>query len=117
MAMSDTNIVILMGRLTRDPKYTETEDGKEFCNFTIASNDRGSAKEKVCFQDAVTIGSTARLMRDYGKKSKKVQVVGKLFTRQRRLQDNSYEEYNIIEVDDLKFLDGKYDDREDQNGI
>ena len=42
--MQNNNVVVLLGRLTRDPELKTTTTGTEVCNFAVAC-DRGRAKQ------------------------------------------------------------------------
>ena len=80
--MSDTNSVILMGNLTRDPELRHTPSGVAVANIGLASNRKykqgDDLKEDVCFIDVTVFGSTAVAVSEYLNKGRKVLVEGRL---------------------------------------
>ena len=80
--MSDTNSLILMGNLTRDPEVRHTPSGVAVTNFGLASNRKykqgDDLKEDVCFVDVTVFGSTAKAVGDHLTKGRKVLVEGRL---------------------------------------
>lgn len=71
----DTNMVVLQGRLTRDPDTQMTQGGKCISNFCIAV---GEGKDKVSFFDVTAWEQKAEFSRDYLKKGSAVIVSGRL---------------------------------------
>ena len=59
----NANIVVMEGRLTKDPTYMKTKNGKSLCKFSIANNryyyTNGSLQKEVYFFDLVTWGYNA----------------------------------------------------------
>ena len=49
----NANIIVVEGRLTRDPSYIKTKNGKSLCKFSIANNRyyyvNGSLQKEVYF--------------------------------------------------------------------
>ena len=80
--MSDTNSVILMGNLTRDPELRHTPSGVAVANIGLASNRKyrqgDELKEDVCFVDVTVFGSTAQAVAEHLNKGRKVLVEGRL---------------------------------------
>lgn len=81
MAVSDTNIVIVSGRLVRDP---EARGGGKVASFTIASNrwfyKDGVRHEKTAFADVSAFGYEAKAVLESLMKGDTVQVEGRLDT-------------------------------------
>ena len=75
------NKVILMGRLTKDPDYKATQDGKTVAKFNLAV-DRRIGKETDFF-GVTTFGKTADFCEKYLKKGTKIVLTG-------RIQNDSY---------------------------
>lgn len=69
------NNIVVIGRLTRDPVYTEAqEDKKQRVNFTVASdNDHGTGAS---FYDCVAFGKAADIIDKWTHKGKMVAVKG-----------------------------------------
>ena len=72
--MIDTNIVILTGRITRDPDYRTTNTGSAVADFGIAV---GSG-DNVYFGSVIAWNHTADYVRRYGRKGVRVLVQGRL---------------------------------------
>lgn len=76
--MSDTNVVIIEGRLVRDIELKETKSDMEVCNFTLCSNRKIKGEPMATFIDCVAFGKMAIAIAEYRKKGDKVTVVGTL---------------------------------------
>jgi len=86
--MTDTNIVVLIGRLTRDAELKYTSQGQAVSKFSIAVN-RSKRKgdewvDEVNFFDIVLWGRIAESLHPYLSKGKAVAIDGEL--RQDRWQ-------------------------------
>jgi len=90
--MMDTNITVLVGRLTRDATLKYTEGGQAVSKFSIAVNRRRKAssgdgwEDEANFFDIVVWGKQAEGIHPYLNKSKWVSVTGEL--RQDRWQQD-----------------------------
>ena len=84
--MSDSNIVLMTGNLTRKPELRYTPQGTGIADFGLASNRRykvgDDVKEEVCFIDVTVFGSTAVAVASHLDKGRKVLVEGRLRFRQ-----------------------------------
>ena len=69
------NIIILKGRLTRDPEINYTQSGKAVCSFDIAYN---QTKEKVFFFNCQAWEKTAENITKYFKKGNEILFQGEL---------------------------------------
>ena len=80
--MSDTNLIVLTGNLTRDPELRHTPSGVAVANIGLASNRKyrqgDELKEDVCFVDVTAFGSTAQAVAEHLVKGRKVLVEGRL---------------------------------------
>ena len=80
--MSDTNMIVLTGNLTRDPELRHTPSGVAVANVGLASNRKykqgDELKEDVCFVDVTVFGSTAVAVAEHLNKGRKVLVEGRL---------------------------------------
>ena len=80
--MSDTNIVVMAGNLTRKPEIRYTPKGTGIADFGLASNRRyrqgDDVKDEVCFIDVTVFGSTAEAVVKHLDKGRKVLVEGRL---------------------------------------
>ena len=86
---TDLNLVMLLGRLTRDPELKQTGSGTSYCRFSIANNRNytqgGERKEEVSFFNCVAWGKQAEIISRYCRKGKQVAIEG-------RLKQNSWED-------------------------
>ncbi|ELV05710.1 single-stranded DNA-binding protein, partial [Brachyspira hampsonii] len=59
----NANIIVIEGRLTKDPTYMKTKNGKSLCKFSVANNrfyyTNGTLQNEVYFFDLVTWGYNA----------------------------------------------------------
>lgn len=69
------NIVILMGRMTRDPELKFTSGGKAFANFSLAVQ---KTKDEVEFIDCTVWEKTAETIAEYFRKGNRILVQGRL---------------------------------------
>ena len=80
--MSDANVVVLSGNLTRRPELRYTPSGAAVSDFGLASNRKygkgDDQKEEVCFVDVTVFGSTAEAVATHLAKGRKVVVEGRL---------------------------------------
>ena len=80
--MSDANVVVLSGNLTRRPELRFTPSGAAVSDFGLASNRKygkgDDQKEEVCFVDVTVFGSTAEAVATHLDKGRKVVVEGRL---------------------------------------
>ena len=80
--MSDSNIVLLTGNLTRKPELAYTPKGVGVAHFGLASNRKyrsgDEVQEDVTFVDVTVFGSTAEAVAKYLDKGRKVLVEGRL---------------------------------------
>lgn len=100
----DTNIIVISGRLTRDPENRITGAGKAVCNFSIACND---SDEKVNFFDCQAWEKTAEIITEYCKKGNKILITGRI-NQQRWDDDNGVKhQKNVINIQSFEFMGGK----------
>lgn len=100
------NKVILIGNLSRDPEYKQTNSGKGVCNFTLAVNRRKSkeGQQEADFINCVAWEKTAELVHSYLSKGRKCGVTGQIQTRSYKAQDGSTRYVTEVLVDDVEFL-------------
>lgn len=69
------NVVILMGRMTRDPELKYTSSGKAFANFSLAVQ---KTRDEAEFIDCVAWEKTAETIAEYFRKGNKILIQGRL---------------------------------------
>lgn len=83
--MADVNVVILAGRLTRDPEHRTTPNGSSVAKFGLAIGRKfkgkdGNVQEETTFVDVDAWGKQAAAIAQYCKKGSPVLVQGSLRT-------------------------------------
>ena len=97
------NLVILTGRLTKDPELKHGASGTVYCKFTLAVN-RMKKDDPADFIFCSAFGKTAELIAEYAKKGNNLGVQG-------RLQQDTYEKDGEkiskigVTVDKIEFLE------------
>ena len=97
------NLVILTGRLTKDPELKHGASGTAYCKFTLAVN-RMKKDDPADFIFCSAFGKTAELIAEYVKKGNNLGVQG-------RLQQDTYEKDGEkisktgVTVDKIEFLE------------
>ena len=97
------NLVILTGRLTKDPELKHGASGTAYCKFTLAVN-RMKKDDPADFIFCSAFGKTAELIAEYVKKGHQLGVQG-------RLQQDTYEKDGEkisktgVTVDKIEFLE------------
>ncbi len=84
--MASRNLVILIGRLGKDPELKYTPGGKAVCNFSLATSEKwkdqsGEVQEKTEWHKIVAWGKPAENSAKWLSKGKLVYIEGKLQTR------------------------------------
>lgn len=92
--MSSLNRAELIGNLTRDPEVKQFKDGREFCNFSIATNysykdDQGERHDKPEYHNIVCFSKLTQVVSKYLRKGSKVFVEGRLQTRSWEAEDGT----------------------------
>lgn len=95
------NKVILMGRLTADPKFSQTQNGVAYCSFTVAINrsfvDKNTGERQADFINCVAWRQTAEFVSKYFSKGKMIIVEGTLrndnYTDANNVKHYSYNVY------------------------
>ena len=95
----NANIIVIEGRLTRDPNFTKTKNGKSLCKFSMANNryyyTNGSLQKEVYFFDFITWGYNAEKAASSLSKGSHVLVSGELrqnsyFTKEGNRRNSIY---------------------------
>lgn len=100
------NLVILMGRLTKDPEIRWTSGEKSFCvaRFTLAVN---RMKEGADFINCEVLGKSAEAMEKYVKKGVKLAVSGSWRTGSYKNKDGKTVYTNECAVTHWEFCESK----------
>ncbi len=96
---ADINVVVLVGRLTRDCELRSTPQGTSICRFSVAVNRRKRTGDKwedeVSYFDVVLWGKSAETLSSYLMKGRQVSVQGEL--RQNRWEQDG-QTHSKVEV-------------------
>jgi len=103
------NLVMLIGRLTKDIELRYTQSGKACANFTIAVNRPYSSKEKkeADFINIVVWDKQAENVKKYVSKGSLVGVEGKLQTRTYEASDGKKKVITEVLANNIQFLEKK----------
>ena len=109
--MSNMNVVILSGNVTRDPEINYAGQEADRANFGIASNRKwkgqdGEMKEEVCFVDLVAWKGTANIVAQYVKKGQRIGIVGELKLNQWNAQDGAKRSKLVVTVKQIELIGG-----------
>lgn len=99
------NLVVLTGRLTRDPELKYGQSGKAYCRFSLAV-DRAFQRGEADFINCVAFGKTAELVGEYLRKGRKTGVQGRLQMNRYEVEGEKRTTYDVI-VDNIEFLEGR----------
>ena len=96
----DINVVVLVGRLTRDCELKTTPQGTSVCRFSIAVNRRKRTgdrwEDEVSYFDIVLWGKSGETLRSYLQRGRQVSIEGEL--RQNRWKDPNGQSQSRVEV-------------------
>lgn len=104
----DTNVVILIGRLTDDIKIRQANEHKAG-EFSLAVN--GYKDKEVSFITCKVWNKTVELLEKYTHKGSKISVVGKL-VQERWESEGKKQSKIIVNVAEVQFLDQKKEEKE-----
>ena len=99
------NLVVLTGRLTRDPELKYGQSGKAYSRFSLAV-DRPFQKGEADFINCVAFGKTAELIGEYLRKGRKVGVQGSLQMNKYEVNGEKRISYDVL-VNNIEFLESK----------
>lgn len=99
------NLVVLTGRLTRDPELKFGQSGKAYSRFSLAV-DRPMQKGETDFINCVAFGKTAELIGEYLRKGRKAGVTGRIQMSRYEVNGEKRTSYDVV-VDTIEFLESK----------
>ncbi len=99
------NLVVLTGRLTKDPELKYGASGTAYCKFTLAVG-RAFQKDQTDFINCVSFGKTAELVGEYLRKGKLAGVQGRIQTDV--YEANGEKRYTTsVNVEKIEFLESR----------
>lgn len=108
------NIVIMVGRLTRDPEIRYSQQGKAVCNFSVAVDRRikREGDNNTDFFNCVAFGKTAEFVEKYFSTGKRIAIEGNIQNDSFVGRDGTKKTSVKIVCDNVEFADGKGKDWE-----
>lgn len=100
------NVVILIGRLTKDAEI-KTSGDKSFAKFSLAVS--RFKKDETDFINCTAFGKTAEILEKYTHKGSKVGIRGRIQTGSYTNREGQKVYTTDVVVDDLELLDSKKD--------
>ena len=109
------NKVIIIGRLTADPEFRQTQSGIASCRFTVAVDrrfaDKNTGERQADFITCTAWRQTAEFVSRYFNKGKMIALEGSLRTG--KYQDRNHSDVTHytteVYVDNVEFVGGKND--------
>lgn len=99
------NLIIIKGRLVRDPELRTTPNGKSVCSITVAVDRRFS--EGSDFIDCVAWGKTADTIQKYLAKGREILVQGRMESREWNDKQGNKRRSWELQVDHFEFCGPK----------
>lgn len=121
--MLDLNKVMLIGNLTFDPDFRQTNSGSSVCKLRLAVNLRwksssGKSKEDTLFVDVEAWGRTAEFCKDYLSKGRRVFVEGRLTEDRWEDRETGQKRSKVkIVADRVQFADSKPQGESEQGPV
>lgn len=100
------NLVIMSGRLTRDPEVRTSESGKAYARYSIAV-DRMGKDSGTDFFNCISFGGQAEFVQNYLKKGTKIIIQGSIQQSQYTDKDNQKRTTTTILVDRIEFAESR----------
>jgi len=118
--MSNFNLVILMGNLTRDPQLSYTPNQKAVVEFGLAVNRKwtrhdGSQDEEVLFAECQVFGKRAEVISKHFVKGSPIFVQGRLKLEQWDKDGVTHSRTRVI-VESFEFVGSKQEGRQPGEG-
>ena len=111
------NVVLLTGRLVKDPEIRLTQNQKSVANFTLAvdrSYKDQNGEKPTDFLNCIAWGNTATFMETYVKKGAKIAVMGSVQVRKWQDRDGNTRYSTDINCEKLEILEFPKRERNDE---
>jgi len=114
--MSNVNLVIQIGRLTRPPeKEVIASTGTEVSKFTVANSKKIKGEDRSEFHNIKAFGKTAEICNAYLRKASLVYIEGELTTSSWEKEGTKHYRTEII-ANKVQFLSPKGEVKRDESG-
>lgn len=114
--MSSVNNVVLSGRLTNDVELRMSQSNKKVCSFTLAVDKYVNGKQQADFINCVAWERNAEILSEYASKGSKVNVVGRIQTRNYKNNNGQTIYVTEVLVQQVELLDRKKESSPNQAG-
>lgn len=109
---ASVNKVFLIGNVTKDIELKKLQSDASVCSFGLATNrswknKNGEKQEEVEFHNIVAWGRLAEVLSQYAKKGSKINIIGRLRTRQWEDKDGNKRRQTEIVAEEMSLLDRK----------
>jgi single-strand DNA-binding protein len=110
--MSGINLVVLVGRLGKDPEVKYMPSGDPVANFSLATSESwkdktsGEKKERTEWHNITAFGKLAEICAQYLKKGSQVYIQGKLRTDKYEKNGQTHYSTKVI-ADKMQMLDSR----------
>lgn len=104
------NIVVLLGRLTKEPEIRYTQTGKVVTTFTLAVDrpfTNADGQREADFINCVVWGKTAEAVANYVSKGQRLAVTGRLQIRSYEAKDGGKRYVTEVIVSSVQFIERK----------
>lgn len=102
------NLIVIKGRLTRDPEVAYDQKGKQRTRFSVAVN-RAYEKDQTDFFNCTAWEKTADFISRYFRKGQEIMITGSMRSYKSSGQDGNNVVYWGINVDRVEFCGSKED--------
>lgn len=104
------NKIIITGRLSRDPELKTTNNGVEFCNFSVAVDRRhkdADGTRKADFFNVTAWRQAGVFVNQYFKKGDGINIEGRMESRKYVDKEGNNRTAWEVQVDNIEFSHGK----------
>lgn len=105
------NLVVLIGRVGRDPEIRFTQGGDPVANISVATSERwtkdGQKQERTEWHSVTVFGKTAQFVRDYVQKGALVSVEGSIRYEEYKDKDGNDRKATKVKAQRVELLTGR----------
>lgn len=99
------NRVTLLGRMTKNPELKETKNGKKYCAFSIAINEKiKDGEDLTTFINCIAWEQRAENIAHYFVKGKPILIYGNLRVSKAQKEDGTSTIYTNVRVSGFEFI-------------
>ena len=108
------NVVVLIGRLGKDPELKYTPAGRAVCNFSLATSRRWNAqdegtKEATTWHNMVAWGKQAEVLNEHCHKGKEMYFKGRIDNRSYEDKEGVKKYISEVVVEEFQFIGPRED--------